>query len=114
MPKEITKEVEEKISELQIIEQNLQQLLAQKQNIQIQQIETDSALEELKKETTKEVYKIVGQILINSDKKEVEKDLNSKKKIFSLKIKNVEKQESKLRDIAKEIQKEVLESMEKK
>ncbi|MEK6952036.1 MAG: prefoldin subunit [Nanoarchaeota archaeon] len=111
---EENKEMEEKIAELQMIEQNLQQLLSQKQSIQVQQIETENALEELKKQTTKEVYKIVGQILINSDKKEVEKDLNSKKEIFLLKIKNIEKQEEKLREKAKEIQKEVLEKMNKK
>jgi|SRR3989344_2562109 len=111
---ENNREVEEKIAELQMIEQNLQQLLSQKQNIQVQQIETENALEELKKQTTKEVYKIVGQILINSDKKEVEKDLSSKKEMFLLKIKNIEKQEEKLREKAKEIQKEVLEKMNKK
>ncbi len=108
------KEIEEKISELQIIEQNLQQLLGQKQNIQVQQIETENALEELAKGDGKEVYRIVGQILISSDKKEVEKDLNSKKEIFQLKIKNIEKQEFKLREKAKDIQKEVLERMNKK
>ncbi|MBI2499660.1 prefoldin subunit beta [Candidatus Woesearchaeota archaeon] len=111
---EDNKEMEEKIAELQMIEQNLQQLLSQKQNIQVQQIETENALEELKKQTTKEVYKIVGQILINSDKKEVEKDLNSKKEIFLLKIKNIEKQEEKLREKAKEMQREILDKMNKK
>lgn len=111
---ENNREIEEKVAELQMIEQNLQQLLSQKQTIQVQQIETENALEELKKQTTKEVYRIVGQILVNSDKKEVEKDLNSKKEIFSLKIKNIDKQEERLREKAKEIQKEVLESMNKK
>ena len=111
---ENNREIEEKVAELQMIEQNLQQLLSQKQTIQVQQIETENALEELKKQTTKEVYKIVGQILINSDKNEVERDLNSKKEIFSLKIKNIDKQEEKLREKAKEIQKEILENMNKK
>lgn len=114
MDKNIEKEREEKISELQMIEQNLQQLLAQKQSIQIQQIETENALEELKKQSSSEVYKIIGQIMVSSDKKEIEKDLNSKEEIFNLKIKNIEKQESKLRERAKEIQKEILESMNKK
>ncbi len=114
MDKNIEKEREEKISELQMIEQNLQQLLAQKQSIQIQQIETENALEELKKQSSSEVYKIIGQIMVGSNKKEIEKDLNSKEEIFNLKIKNIEKQESKLRERAKEIQKEILESMNKK
>lgn len=107
------KNTEQKISELQMIEQNLQQLMVQKQNSQMHLVEVENALEELKK-NVKEVYKIVGQVMINTEKSEVEKDLNSKKEMLNLKISKVEKREEKFRESIQEIQKEILEKMNKR
>lgn len=106
------KKVEEKIQELQMIEQNLQGFLAQKQAFQAQLMEAETALKELK--NTEKAYKIVGNIMILADKKELEEELNSKKEIAELRIKTLERQEAKLRESASELQKEVLEEMNKK
>ncbi len=105
----VSKETEQKISQLQLMEQNAQQLMAQKQQFQAQLIEIESALKELK--TTKESYKIIGNIMVKTGKEQLQKDLNSKKEMFELRIKTLEKQENKLKEKAKEIQSEVLKNM---
>lgn len=101
---------QKKIQELQMLEQNLQNFLAQKQNFQMQMVEIDSALEELSK--TDKAYKIVGNLMVASKKDELEADLKSRKEMTELRIKSIEKQEKSLKDRASRLQKEVLGEME--
>lgn len=107
----ITKETEAKIIELQTMEQNLQNFAMQKQRFQISQTEIENALEEIKK-TKDEAYKIIGSIMVKSKKEDLEKDLNEKKDILDLRIKNIEKQENKIKEKATELQKEVMNKLE--
>ncbi|MBS3155013.1 prefoldin subunit beta [Candidatus Woesearchaeota archaeon] len=107
----ISKETESKIIDLQTMEQNLQNLLMQKQRFQITQTEIDNALEELKK-TKDDAYKIIGSIMVKTKKDDLEKDLKEKKDLVDLRIKNIEKQETKIKERAQEIQKEVMNKLE--
>src|SRR3989339_1198034 len=104
------KAMEEKIRELQLLEQNLQQAMMQRQNFQGRLMEIDNALEELEK-NPKEIYRIVGPIMVKTNKIDVEKDLNSKKEVVSLRINNVEKNENKLKEKAKNLQEEVMKGL---
>lgn len=103
---------ENKLAELQIIEQTLQNILMQKQALQSQILEIENALSELSK-TKSQPYKITGTIMIATDKEELEKDLNEKKEIFNLKIKNLEKQEEQFKNQSEELQKELLKRYKK-
>lgn len=89
----INKEMQEKIQELQILEQNLQNLLLQKQAFQMELNETELALRELE-QAKGDSYKIIGQIMIKTDKKDLSKELEEKKKIIELRINAIEKQEA--------------------
>ena len=84
---------QDKIQELQILDQKLQNSLLQKQAFQIELAETDSALEELEK-SGDEVFKIIGQLMIKSEKTKIKEELSDKKKILELRIKSLEKQET--------------------
>lgn len=108
----MNQETEEKIEQLHLIEQNIQNISAQKQNFQTQLLEIENSLEELSKSKEK-VYKIVGSIMVLSDKNDVEKYLNSKKEIIDLRIKNLEKQEDKFKEKVNQIQQEVLKELKK-
>ncbi len=103
------KETEEKIGRLQLMEQNLQNFLVQKQQFQAQLVEVESALNELK--NTKEAYKIVGNIMVSSTKEDLEKDLKEKKEMLDLRVAAIEKQEDTIKEKAKKIQQEVLSKM---
>jgi len=106
------KKVEEQIGELQNLEQNLQHMAMQKQVLQTQLMEIDNALEEIGK-NPKKLFKIAGPLIVESSKDVLEKDLNSKKEMISIKLKNIDKQENKLRQRAKDAQAKVLSSMQK-
>lgn len=103
------RKTQEKIQQLQLIEQNLQGLLMQKQTFQLQLMETESALKELEKAKT--AYKIVGNIMVAAKKEELEEELKQRQELIELRIKTLEKQEKKMRDDAAQMQKEVLGEM---
>jgi prefoldin beta subunit len=102
---------QEKIQQLQLMEQSINQFLMQKQQFQLQLSEIDSALEEIK--DTKEAYKIVGNIMVLSKKEDIEKDLKKKKEIVELRIKTIEKQESQIKEKSKKLQEEAMKELEK-
>jgi prefoldin beta subunit len=108
----VEKETEKKISQLQMMEQSMQGFLMQKQQFQGQLVEIESALKELEK--SKEAYKIVGNIMVSSDKKELEDDLKKKKEIVELRIKTLEKQENQIKEKASGIQEEVMKELKEK
>jgi len=113
MKNDIPKETEEKIQQLQLLEQNIQNFSLQKQKFQMELVEIENALKELK-DSKKETYKIVSNIMIATSPKDLKKELESKKEVISLRIKNLEKQETTISEKAKEIQKEVMEKLQKK
>lgn len=106
------KKTEEKIAELQMIEQNLQRFLTQKQQFQTQIVEVDNALKELAH--AKQTHKIIGNIMVEVDKKTLSDDIKSKKEILELRLKSIEKQEQAMREKADSIQKEVMKVINKK
>ena len=108
---DVSKDTEQKIGQLQMFEQSLQSFLGQKQQFQIQLAEIESALEELA--TTQKAYKIVGNIMVESEKEELKTDLNSKKEMLELRIKTMEKQETQVREKAQKLQSEILKTMKK-
>jgi prefoldin beta subunit len=108
----IDKETEKQIGELQILEQNLQAILAQKQNFQIELSEIENALGELGK-SGKDVYKIFGSIMLKSDKEEITKELKKKQELISLRIKTFESQEKSFSENVEEIRKKVLKKIQK-
>ncbi len=104
---EISKTKEKNIQELQILEQNLQNTFLQKQAFQIEFRETQAALKELEK-SGDEVFKIIGQLLIKTNKKDVKEELMGKEKMMDLRIKSFERQEHTLSEKIEELQKEFL------
>lgn len=104
---DLDKETQNKIQELQIYEQNLQSLIMQKQAFQMELTETENALSEISK-TEDDVFKIVGQIMIKSNKQEIKKDLEKKQEIISLRLKSIEKQENEFTKELEKIREEVM------
>ena len=107
---DIDKETQQKIKQLQIFEQNFQTILMQKQAFQMELTETENALSEIAK-SKGDVYKMIGQIMIKTDKNQAESELKRKQELLSLRLKTFEKQESELtrqlEDLRKEIMKKI-------
>ncbi|OYT41943.1 prefoldin subunit beta [Candidatus Pacearchaeota archaeon ex4484_26] len=101
------KGVEEKVKELQLIEQNLNNLVFQKQTFQLELNEVESANQALN-EADGDVFKIVGNVMIKSEKEKLKKELDEKKELINLRVKNIEKQEKALRSRVEELRKSIL------
>ncbi len=104
-------ETQEKINQLQNLEQNINSMIAQKQQFQAQNMEIDNALSQI--EGTEKVFRIIGNIMVASSKDNIKKDLDEKKELVELRLKTIDKQEEKLRAKANELQQEVLKEMKK-
>lgn len=91
-------------NEMQLIEQNMQQLLMQKQSVQLEFNETTNAIDEVQK-SGDEVYRVIGNIMVKTAKDSMLKELEDRKKLLELQLNAVEKQEalleSKMQDLKK-------------
>lgn len=101
-------EAQQSIIQMQAFQQQYQTLNMQREALSMQKIESEKALEELKKTKDKEdVFKIVGSILVKSTKAELTKELGEKKETTELRLKSLEKQEERIREKLEEIQKKL-------
>ena len=104
--------LQEQLMKLQQTQQNLQIIIQQKQQIEMEKIETEKSLEELCKATEEEtVYKHVGSILIKSTKKELIDELEERKELTKTRSTVLEKQESRLKESLKEQETKITEMM---
>jgi prefoldin beta subunit len=92
-------QVQERLQRLQNLQNTLQQLLVQKQRIEIEIMESDKALKTLK-ETTSEskVYKSVGAVLVEKPRDDVITELEDRREFLDMRMKVIVKQEDKTRE----------------
>ena len=104
--------LQEQVAKMQQSQQNLQSILAQKQQVEMENTESDRALEELQKANDDEqVFKYAGSILIKSDKKTLIEELEEKKELSKTKIIVLKKQEERLKVSLQEHEKKIQEML---
>lgn len=106
-------ESKDNMEKLQVLEQNLQSLISQKQTFQTNLLEIENALKEVEK-TKDNPFKLVGGVMVESNKKDVVEELRTEKDMVELRLKTLEKQENKLKDELKSVQEEVMQELKKK
>jgi prefoldin beta subunit len=84
---------ENKVQEVQILEQSLHNLSFQKQSFQLELSEIAETIINLDA-SGEEVFKIVGQLMIKADKEKTKEELLDKQKLLELRIKSIEKEEN--------------------
>lgn len=100
--------LKEQISRLQQLQQNLQAIMMQKQQIELEIVETERAMEELSKTTTSDsIYKAAGPLLIKSEKDTIEKDLTEKKELANTRVMVLGKQELRVKENLKEVENKI-------
>lgn len=98
-------QVQERLLRLQQLQQTLQSVLGQKQQVELEQMEINQAMEELQKLTDEAViYKATGSLLIKSDRAKVMADLNERKELLNTRVTVLGKQEERLRVQVKDVQ----------
>ena len=104
--------LQEQIGKMQQSQQNLQSILMQKQQVEMENVESDRALEELKKASDSEqVFKYAGSILIKSDKKSLIDELEEKKELSKTKSTVLAKQEERLKTSLQEQEQKIQEML---
>jgi len=89
----------EEVTKLQQMQNSLQGVLAQKQQVEVERIEIDRALEELKKAGEGDaVYKHAGSILIRSTRDALLAELEERKELSSTRQTVLTKQDERLRE----------------
>ncbi len=79
--------------------------MMQKQQLEVEMVETDRAVEELKKAGPDDaVYKNAGSVMVKAKKDDVLKELEEKKELSATRVKVLEKQEARVKDNLKEVE----------
>ncbi len=104
--------VQEQLARLQQTQQNLQSIMMQKQQLESEKLETEKALEELKKASDDEsVFKHAGTIMIKSNKKDLIDELEEHVELAKTKASLLVKQEERLKTTLKEQETKIQEIM---
>ena len=104
--------LQEQIAKMQQSQQNLQSILMQKQQVEMENAESDRALEELKKASDDDqVFKYAGTILLKSDKKSLIDELEEKKELSKTKSTVLAKQEERLKTSLQEQEQKIQEML---
>ena len=104
--------LQEQIGKMQQSQQNLQSIMMQKQQVEMENAESDRALEEQKKASDgDQVFKYAGSILIKSDKKSLIDELEEKKELSKTKSTVLAKQEERLKTSLQEQEQKIQEML---
>jgi len=104
--------LQEQLMKLQQSQQNLQAIMQQKQQIEMERIENEKSLEELRKASDDDmVYKHAGSILIKSTKKDLIEEIEERKELTKTRSIVLEKQETRLKESLKEQEAKINETM---
>jgi len=99
MSTQLPPNVQEKLSRLQQLQNTMQQLVAQKQRLELEMNESERALKTLEDVTPdSKVYKSSGAILVEKNKDDVVKELKDRREYLEMRSKVLEKQEKNTRE----------------
>lgn len=104
-------EMQQRIQKLQMIEESLHSYLGQKQQVQAQLMELESASVALG--DTKTAYTIIGSIMVERPHAVIKQELGEKIERTKVRLQSLEKQEQKLKDQAEQLQKEIMQQMKR-
>jgi len=112
MSQEVPPGLRAQIARLQKLQEELQYVVAAKQQWQLQLSEVESALEELEKlEGGRQVYKIVGTIMVSRDRESLLNELKERKETISLHLDTLKRQEDMLRKQIDELNRKIMSSL---
>ena len=105
-------QVQERLLRLQQLQQTLQTVMAQKQQVDMEQTEVEQTLNELQKTADEAlIYKAVGSLLLKTEKAKVTTDLAERKELLTTRSAVLARQEERLRSQAKEVQTKLQEDL---
>jgi len=108
----LDEETQQKIQELQMMEQTFQQLLMQKNAFSMESNEADLIIKEVGK-TEGEVSRIIGnQVVIKTTKEAILEDMKNKKRLIETRMKSINEQEKDFSEKIESIREEVMKKIQ--
>ncbi|MEM2088041.1 MAG: prefoldin subunit beta [Thermoproteota archaeon] len=105
MSQELPLQLQEKLSRLQQLQQTLESLYIQKEQAKLEAREIESTLQELSSiDENTPVYRVTGRILIKKNRVDLINELNEQKELVKVRISAIERQETKVRERATELE----------
>ena len=97
---DVSPKIQNQIAQYQQIQQQLQMIMAQRNQYSLQLEEVERALEELGKATPETpIFRKVGSLLIRVEKQDdLKKELDEMKDTLGIKVKSMERQENQLKE----------------
>ena len=105
-----SQQVQQLLVQAQSYQQQIQNIIAQKETLKLQETEIKKALDELEKTQEENVYKISGPILVKTSKEEVVKELKDKHELIQARIKTLERSEEKMKEKIEELREKLVQS----
>ena len=110
MSEQLTPEAREKLENLQAFQSKAQQVTVQKRHAEAQLAENKSALSVLSKaEKEATLYRHVGNLLVETDSKSAEEDLNQRVEALEVRLQTLNKQSERIQKQFETLQKEIQE-----
>lgn len=100
----VTEDDKKFLAQYQGFQQQLQSILLQKENIKLQNLEIDKAIEELEASQEKQGFKIVGPIMVKKNVEDLKTELKEIKNSFDMRAKTLDRAEERLSQKLKEMQ----------
>jgi prefoldin beta subunit len=105
-------EAEEKLEELQDLQETAQQVAVQKNQAEMELDDTENAIEALEDiDEDTPMYREVGELLVETDFEEASADLDEKQNSLEVRVETLERQEERVRDQFEELQEELQEML---
>ena len=105
-------QVQERLLRLQQLQQTLQTVMAQKQQVEMEQTEGDQSLTELQKTAADAViYKAIGSLLVKAEKAKITEELAERKELLTTRSTVLARQEERLRSQVKDVQTKLQEDL---
>jgi len=111
--KEISKETQEKILQLQNIQRQLQMIMQQRQQFEFAKVSAEAAIKELEN-ANGQVFKAIGPVLIESKPNDLKTELEDQNKTMDERIEALKKQEERMVGKGKELETEISKEFEQK
>lgn len=105
--KGVPEDVNAMVARFQMLQQQLQNTLLQKETLNVNKMELERAVEELGKTAEKTAYKITGNIMVSKPVDELKKDLENTMEAVDIRVKGLEKTEKRLTEQLKDLQKKL-------
>jgi len=103
---EISKQAQDLLMKVQSENQQLQAIMAQKQSVELQEVEINDAIKEI--EGKDEIYKEVAGLLVKAEKKKIKEELEESLEFIKIKKKQFNEQETLLKKGLEEDQRKLM------